>query len=61
MPPAVEAIADAALVEIMFHDEVRETGFLIDKDGTVLTCHHVIEGLPLVQIRGPDGSTHEVD
>jgi hypothetical protein len=60
MPPAVEAIADAALVAIMSHDGARGTGFVIDKHGTVLTCHHVIDGLSSVQLRAPDGSTHEV-
>jgi S1-C subfamily serine protease len=61
MPPDVEVSADAALVRIMFQGETRGTGFIISEDGAVLTCHHVIDGLPSLQLRGPDGSTYEVD
>ena len=58
MPPAVEALAEAALVAISADREVRGTGFVIDENSTVLTCHHVVDGLGSVQLHGPEGSTH---
>jgi hypothetical protein len=59
MPPAIEARADAALVAVLTQDGyVRGTGFVIDDNGTVLTCHHVVDGLEPLRLRGPDGSTH---
>jgi len=58
--PDVETLVDAALVAVMDADgKVLGTGFLIDQDGTVLTCHHVIDGHATVWLRGPDGSTGE--
>jgi hypothetical protein len=62
MPPAVELLADSALVAIMSGDgEVRGTGFVIHEDGTVLTCHHVVDGLALIRLRGPGGSIQEAE
>jgi hypothetical protein len=58
--PDVEALVDAALVAVMDADgKVLGTGFLVDQDGTVLTCHHVIDGQETVRLRGPGGSTGE--
>jgi hypothetical protein len=58
MPPDVEACADDALVAVLTQDgEVCGTGFVIDGNGTVLTCHHVVDGLASVRLRGSDGST----
>jgi hypothetical protein len=59
MPPVVEERADAALVAVLPADGqvVRGTGFVIDERGTVLTCHHVVEGLESLLIRGPGGSS----
>ena len=56
----VEAMADAALVAIAVGGAVLGTGFVIDDNGTVLTCHHVVDGLTSVQLHGPDGSVRNV-
>ena len=62
MPPAVEALADSALVTVLTpDDQVCGTGFVIDESGAVLTCHHVVDGLASVQLRGADGSTELAD
>ena len=56
MLPAVELLADSALVAIISDNgEVRGTGFIIDEYGTVLTCHHVIDGIASMRLRGPGG------
>jgi hypothetical protein len=56
MPPWVEGNADAALVAVLGEDEqVLGTGFAIDDNGSVLTCHHVVDGLASVRVRGQDG------
>jgi hypothetical protein len=56
----VEALADAALVAIAVDDEVLGTGFVVDGDGTVLTCHHVVAGRTTVRLHCPDGSITDV-
>lgn len=60
MPPDVEALADGALVAIAGDEGVLGTGFLIDDSGTVLTCHHVVDGRASIRLHGPDGSITEV-
>jgi hypothetical protein len=60
MPPDVDSLADAALVQIISQGGVRGTGFVIDGNGTVLTCHHVVDGLSSVQLRGPGDETCDV-
>ena len=60
MPPDVEALTDAALVAIAAGDALLGTGFVVDDDGTVLTCHHVVDGLTSVRLHGPDGSIRDV-
>jgi Trypsin-like peptidase domain len=62
MPPWVEGNADAALVAVLGEDEqVFGTGFVIDDSGSVLTCHHVVDGLASVRVRGQDGMIHVAD
>lgn len=62
MPPWVEGNADAALVAVLGEDEqVLGTGFVIDDSGSVLTCHHVVDGLASVGVRGPDGLIRVAD
>src|ERR1700677_3704462 len=62
MPPWVEGNADAALVAVLGEDEqVFGTGFVIDDSGSVLTCHHVVDGLASVRVRGQDGMIHAAD
>jgi S1-C subfamily serine protease len=56
----IEALTDAALVAIIADDDrVLGTGFVIDEYGTVLTCHHVVDGLTSVRLHATDGSIRE--
>lgn len=58
----IEALANAALIAVLADDDsVLGTGFVVDEHGTVLTCHHVIDGLASVRLRATDGSILEAD
>jgi len=37
------------------------SGFVIDKDGHIVTNNHVIEGADLIEVTFPDGSTYEAE
>jgi hypothetical protein len=62
MPPSAESSADAALVAVVAEDgQVVGTGFAIDSQGTVLTCHHVVDGLGSIRLLGKNGTIHAVN
>ena len=42
------------------NDQLRGTGFVVEPAGTVLTCHHVIDGLSDVRLVGPTGERCDV-
>src|SRR4051812_46793388 len=61
MSPGVEAAIDAALVAIADPDgAIRGTGFVVDRAGSVLTCHHVVDGMPSVTLRSAQGCSVEL-
>ena len=58
---ALNEAADAAIVAIVTLDgQVSGTGFVVDTDGGILTCHHVVKDLSNLQIRTTDGRTADV-
>lgn len=60
MSSGIEALADAALVAVISAGDVIGTGFVIDSRGSVLTCHHVVDGLETIRLRGSDGTVRDV-
>jgi S1-C subfamily serine protease len=60
---SVVNITTAAEVRGFFGDEVTTSGsgsgFVIDRDGTILTNFHVVENADEVQVTLSDGSTHQ--
>lgn len=56
-PPAKRTIASStAAVAAIFTGDGHGSGFLISKDGYLLTNHHVVGGAKYVKVRWPDGS-----
>ncbi len=43
------------------HAQAGGSGFVLSKDGTVVTNHHVVDGAKHLEVRLPDGRTFEAD
>ena len=54
LSPSLVKIFDADLI-------LRGTGFIIDDAGSVLTCHHVVDGLAEVRLEGHGGTPATAD
>ncbi len=64
--PAIAKAANGVIVSIITSDKdgspvAQGTGFLVSKDGRIVTNYHVIQGRSSAIVKLPDGAFYEVD
>src|ERR1700675_4100734 len=64
--PAIAKAANGVTVSIITSDKdgkpvARGTGFLVSKDGRIVTNYHVIKGARSAIVKLPDGAFYDVD
>jgi hypothetical protein len=64
--PAIAKAANGVIVSIITSDKdgrpvAQGTGFLVSKDGRIVTNYHVIKGASSAVVKLPDGAFYEVD
>jgi hypothetical protein len=64
--PAIAKAANGAIVSIITSDKdgkpvAQGTGFLVSKDGRIVTNYHVIKGARSAIVKLPDGAFYDVD
>jgi S1-C subfamily serine protease len=64
--PAIAKAANGVVVSIITSDkdgkpDAQGTGFLVSKDGRIVTNYHVIKGASSVIVKLPDGAFYDVD